>query len=104
MPLPRLAEPRELAVALRIRHDAGWPRPDFLNSIVGGEGWVTHTELNRYKAIMSFLGVSRPLALLAIYATLTFLFFYLWSTAPREREYAFMSLYMAVCSLVKYTW
>ncbi len=89
----RLSEPKPLYVAIEVMHDSEYGMPDFLNSLRGGEGFVTPESASTFRDFVMFWETVRPFSLLITYMVIGSLFFSFWLTRRSKSEYFYMALF-----------
>jgi class 3 adenylate cyclase len=100
LPQARLAEARPLAVAFRVRAEAGGRYPVLLN-LDRAEGLTTSDGADAYRRVEWFETQVRPWMFVAIYATFGWLVLFVWLQNRVRQEYFYMGVYALFHSLVQ---
>ncbi|MBI3542639.1 MAG: hypothetical protein HY075_05125 [Deltaproteobacteria bacterium] len=93
LPMERLATGKPLHVAIQVYHDTDYGMPDFLNSLRGGEGFLSSASVATFRDFVLFWEAVRPFSLLVAYMVIGSLFFSLWLGTRARLEYFFMALF-----------
>jgi hypothetical protein len=104
IPLSRLNENRPLRIALQIFHVSGHPYPDFFNSGLIGEGFITMRNNNSYIGMVTYIGRVRMAAVCLANLVIAAMFLMFWSSAKSKQEYFYMAVFGLLSAFAHIPW
>ncbi|MBI3556841.1 MAG: hypothetical protein HY074_11310 [Deltaproteobacteria bacterium] len=101
LPIERLAQSAPLYIAIEIMPDSEHPFPDFLNTGMGEEGFITHERAASYTTFISLVNRVRPFSIFIANALIACMFLVFWHAAKSKQEYFYMAIYALVNALAQ---